>query len=713
MCVIQRQSCIICRHREEDTCPDKNEKHRPENYVIKQCQHLMDILSRLKYDAGWNPADPPQLSGRFHCPDLQWPPTENPKHDFVCETCLAECCHEWTGVITDALKKKSQRSAHSRDDDDDDFARSAVHERPQRTPYLDITERHMSPIKRERLFEALTNNYGHPAGMKREITIENLTVAIQNTWLLRAGESAHRYLTVLVPKCNLCDELLVDQRENLQRADIIRGQRDDASNNTLPDDEIDNIWVSDVEFEPNSTLWKWLAWLSKDIPEALIQDPDYVQYQEPIQTHIKTGFISKPCKLCVEREFQCRKQVCEYVGESKSNWKGWMIFNWLMSRGTGNIPMFDHAAINFGYPTTQPPTLYEMMSLMSATWRRMTGIAWHDVDDMDPPSYSPTPCPFPMTMHERPLVNLCQLPQWRRLTPLELRHTLPSLQVEEVVPDKTTAPPTGKIQAGKGPQKSLIITLNTSRVDKTRSYAQSSRVVAKLKDNPAYMRAMGIESGLSTREMEKALSALLGLLADGDERTLPGSFQLSNGPKPVELDGEETVGGAVVHVKKKKVPRNDGENRTTSSNMKRCEKTPTRQVQKKPTSRSDTLLLSPITEEQPSPPETEDDLPTRKHVRFQNPEDIEVDEDDLFGDNLEDDDWEQLGDDTDMQDDGEYEQLELEDDETAVVECELGHVHLLEARKMSTATGRLFYLPIGWSSTEFENEESSDEEREL
>ncbi|KAF3003359.1 hypothetical protein E8E14_003833 [Neopestalotiopsis sp. 37M] len=696
MCVIQRQSCMICSRRSAEIDSASNEQYQPEKYVLKQCQHLMEILTRLKHDASWTPAEPPHLSGRFHCPDLQWPPTESPEHQFVCEKCLTACRQEWAGEVTEALKTRSQRSSDD-DDDDDSFTRPSI----QKRPHLDVAHRYLSPSKRERLYEAMQDTYGHPSGMKGKITMESLNNAIDNTWLLRAGEATHRYLTVLIPKCSLCDELLVIERENMQRADIIRGQRDDASDDPVSDDEIDNIWVSDVEFEPNSTLWKWMAWLSKDNAKAYIQESGFVQRQEPIQIYIKTGFISKPCKMCIEKEFQCRKQVCEFMGKSESNWQGWMIFNWLMTRGVGNIPMFDHAAISFGYPNTQPPALKETMSLMSATWKRMTGVAWHDVNDIEPPSYSPAPCPLPITMHERPLVNLSQLPRWRRMTPLELRHTLPSLQLEEMeaaAPTEKSARPRSKVvQTGKGPQRSLVVTLNTSRVDKTRSYAQSSRVVAKLKDNPAYMRAMGIESGLSTEGMDKALSALLGLLADGDERALPGSFRLDNGPKPVELEGEEPIGGAAVHVKKKKTPKDHGGNRGTYSGKSRREKTPTQQLQKKATSRSD-FLLSPIAEG------TEDDFPVRKKVHFQNLEDIEIDDDDIFGDNLEGEDWEYVGSDNNVQEDDEYEQLELEDDENAVVECELGHAHLLEAGKTTPITGGLFYLPIGWSSTDFENE---------
>lgn len=695
MCLIQRQVCISCKYRDAELDEDEIETAQQEKFVIEQCENLTDVIADLKRNTDWTPDEPATLSGRFHCPDIQWPPTSDSTCYFVCEECLCAYYYEWRDVVTEAAQDSDTSDMTVGRDDQEpsllEFAQSKLPQEPARL-----------------LCRAIENRYDVPDGEENEDDEENedgeendddedgeeAKFLLDGIWFVRAKEAAHRYLTVLIPKCNLCDELLVHERENLKRAEIIRGRRagqdDEVNAEETNEEEIDNIWTADVEFEPNSILWKWLALLHQNRTDNSVEGQTDIPL-EPVETYVKTGFIPKPCAMCIEKEFQCRKQVCQFREGNVTNSQVWMLFNWLMTRGCGNVPMFDHAAISFGYPNTEPPTDREMMSLMAETWKRMTGVPWHEVDFMEPPSFSALPCPLPITMHEEPLVKLSQLPPWRRMTPLERRHILPGLENDQVAErdevievaeveavEKDQRPRVSALVRSSDPDESLIVTFKKEirRETKPKNFVQSSRILKKLRHSRAHMRTMQIESGLSAEAMDKALSALIGVLSEGDDPPLPGSFQLRAAGARVSVHGQRQATPGI------------------------------HSMPQRPT---------PITEDEQSPAATRGSTGTRNKMTLQSLENVEIGED-VFGDNLDDEDWEQLDDDSDddvvMQDsDEEVLELELEANEAAVQECDLGHTHLMEPNEacdgLNATGGTLFFLPIGWSSVS-DNDKSVD-----
>ncbi|KAI4597091.1 hypothetical protein KJ359_004602 [Pestalotiopsis sp. 9143b] len=688
MCLIQRQVCIPCKYRDAELDEEEIEKLKLEKFVIEPCEEFTDIIAELKRRSDWTPEKPPNFDGRFHCPDFQWPPTSDATCYFVCEECLCAYYYEWRDMVTEAEDSDTSDLTIGRDDQEPsllEFAQSKLPQEPARF-----------------LCRAIENRYNVPDGEDDEET----KFLLDGIWFSRAKEAAYRYVTVLMPKCNLCDELLVHERENLKDADIIRGRRagqdDEVNAEKTNEKELDNIWTADVEFEPNIILWKWLALLHQNETGLSVEGQTDI-LMEPVETYVKTGFLFKPCTMCIAKEFQCRKQVCQFVAGNVTNSQVWMVFNWLMTRGCGNVPMFDHAAISFGYPNTEPPTDKEMMSLMAETWKRMSGVPWHEVDFLEPPTFSALPCDFPITVHDVPLVKLSQLPPWRRMTPLERRHILPGLEdvqeseTSEVIEEteveaveKDQPPKASALVRSSIPDESLIVTFKRGirRKRKPKDFVQSSRVLKKLKRSRAHMRTMQIESGLSAQAMDKALSALIGVLSEGDDLPLPGSFQLRNGQQNAARVAEQKNAGAHVSV--------HGQHQATPG---------VHSMPQRPT---------PITEDEQSPAATQGTTSTRNQMQSRNPEIIELGED-ASGDDLDDGDWKKFDDDDSDDDvvvqDSDEVVLELEANEAPVQDCDLGHTHLMEPNEacdgLNTTGGTLFFLPIGWSCVS-ENDSSHD-----
>ncbi|KAK7983859.1 hypothetical protein PG989_011261 [Apiospora arundinis] len=158
--------------------------------------------------------------------------------------------------------------------------------------------------------------------------------------------------------------------------------------------------IVDVEFEPNSELWRWLAIHQRLIPEEV----------QAFEVTIATGFIGKVCEICVNMETVLRQQVKTYLQDTTRP-RSWAIMTWLLNRGMLDKPFYDFAVPNLGFPDTTPPTDKEIMGLMTKNWERLTnGIAFGDciVDSAPPVAYS-----APLTRHQEPLMRL---KQWVQLT---------------------------------------------------------------------------------------------------------------------------------------------------------------------------------------------------------------------------------------------------------------------------------------------------------
>ncbi|KAI8965453.1 hypothetical protein F5Y11DRAFT_361997 [Daldinia sp. FL1419] len=100
-------------------------------------------------------------------------------------------------------------------------------------------------------------------------------------WSNRLSEEPHRMLILRIPYCHLCKEPSLFLQ--------------------MPDDVTDRgVWVGikDVEMELDSTLWKW-TWLR--------------QGKEALSCRLVTGFLSKPCSTCLNREEVLRGKVQKFV----------------------------------------------------------------------------------------------------------------------------------------------------------------------------------------------------------------------------------------------------------------------------------------------------------------------------------------------------------------------------------------------------------------
>ncbi|KAK6074197.1 hypothetical protein SCUP515_06587 [Seiridium cupressi] len=377
MCCLQSLVCYICKMKLMKTGQYELREAESTTYVLEPCDYFSEIIDKMKKE-GKN-GDDLRSTGRFHCPNIQWPPKPNMPTRWVCEDCL---CHGYRQFrykdqreeAKKALDRTTYRQRHTRtpsisgsDGEDADTSDDCRH----------LPHRYQTGLKadvKRQLLKAFEEDYDVTSKLQCKTTPKKIQMEIDDLWTQRASEAKHRALTLYIPRCNLCSEPMVMRETTIEN--------------------IDDVYLADIEYEPNGILWKWLFALA---PKGRVQ------------VEIRTGFITKPCDACIEKEFNLRKEVSIFLEKhSDTNSVGWMVFNWLLSRGVGNIPMFQHATISLGYPNTRPPTLKEMLGLMAESWNRLTGVAWEDVGDLQPP----TSCTLSIVMHENPLKSLRQWPQW-------------------------------------------------------------------------------------------------------------------------------------------------------------------------------------------------------------------------------------------------------------------------------------------------------------
>ncbi|KAJ1327639.1 hypothetical protein MN608_06970 [Microdochium nivale] len=193
-------------------------------------------------------------------------------------------------------------------------------------------------------------------------------------WAPRLSEGPHRHLKLWIPCCKLCKRPT-----------------------TRTDDDGQYYGLDDLEFEPNSILWKWLGRL----PE-----------RPGVTTTITTGFLHKPCNACVEREVALRGEVGRFIRQA-DNAEGWAVWHWLTARGGGVVDFWHHELANVALPAGKFWEYKFYMTTMAEGWWTRTGVAWEDISELTPPT---TQKALPMSNHGDTV--LVSLDQWDSLVGL-------------------------------------------------------------------------------------------------------------------------------------------------------------------------------------------------------------------------------------------------------------------------------------------------------
>ncbi|KAI6081561.1 hypothetical protein F4821DRAFT_274871 [Hypoxylon rubiginosum] len=213
---------------------------------------------------------------------------------------------------------------------------------------------------------------GATAASLAEVLLKNLT-AYDSVLAFneRTSDLPHRYLTLRIPYCDLCQKpyfCLSDNKNSFSwLGDLFRRGQGETADSSLPQPTIEGI-----EFEFSSYLWKWMRLV------MLWQ----AQGHEGIETNIQTGFIHRPCNTCINRETVLRGKLTLFVERCDAT-EAWAIWTWLMMRGSGQVNFWWHELRNSGLPNLPPPKASDCRALMAAGWKARTGVAWEDIYDVE------------------------------------------------------------------------------------------------------------------------------------------------------------------------------------------------------------------------------------------------------------------------------------------------------------------------------------------
>lgn len=347
MCHITKLHCEVCQ---------ANSRH-----LFLPCEDFLSDNTRDENDEVKSHIEPGK---RFYCSDLRWPPNPNKDHsDWICNACFEfgrqtfkdsmkafACLNDPSASQSDYVSRLRGKLPDSHNEESS--AQSAE-------PELGHLPKEFKNLAAEANLWNMLSLYGN-----KEFS--------DHHWEDRVASSDGCYLTVWMPCCPVCQDPMVHRRGG---------------------------GIVDVEIEPTSEVWRWLAVFQRLAPEEV----------QAFEINVATGFISKVCAICRNLEIVLRRQVHNYLQDTTRP-RSWAIITWLLNRGLLDKPFYDTVFMNFGLPDTMPPTNKEIMGLMARSWKRLTnGLAFGDcVVDSDPPvSYS-----APLTRHQNPLLHL---DQWVRL----------------------------------------------------------------------------------------------------------------------------------------------------------------------------------------------------------------------------------------------------------------------------------------------------------
>ncbi|KAH8204997.1 hypothetical protein TruAng_000880 [Truncatella angustata] len=617
MCHLQKLDCYMCKLKlmkagKYECVEDTNSTTK---YILQPCDNLNQRLEDWKEESQQGTFD---YDNRWHCPELQWPSDPNAPTRWICEDCLFRGYQEFQHNRKDPKMKQifkhDSYGRHVRSPSNS----SGDEEAPTSRQFLpDTYQWALKESMQEQMVDVFEDDYDIAA---RSIT--GIQIDKDSYWAQRVMDAEHRILTLFVPLCKVCHMPTVMPPK------------------TTGDGE--DVWLADVECHANRTFWKWLFTRA---------------YKGPFQVQIRTAKLVKPCHSCIKNETNVRREVYNALEKyGNLNWIRWMIFSWLTARGVGNTPFFDHAAMNMGFPNTDPPTLEEMLGLMADGWKRVTWVSWTGVFDLDPAditvagsnaNHSDTRL-LPITIDQKPLVSLAQWPEHQPGTPLEVQHAIPSLNLQ-----------ISSLVNGGDLDREVLIRGTKRRADgtpKSSIWEQSSYLLTQLGGDPAIMASLKRQSGLSALEIYKVFKA---------------------GTSILENSGQTSTCG------RKKAKHVIGRHVTTRGAL-----------HEKTTGKPCLQQISESAGERPSPNDKDKQRAADKHSYDPfDLGDISLNgSDDLFGVGL-------VGDNATEGDinlsSSQFEIPDLEDGENAVAQCDMGHFHLIEAGKIRSAPGELFGLPIG------------------
>lgn len=513
----------------------------------------------------------------------------------------------------------------------------------------------------QRVVDLYREDYGIKAESDEEYSAQDIQDDIDRRMMSRFNEIGLCSVTISIPYCSLCKQPEIVYTEDAEHHEFF----------------------PHVEWEPNEVLWKWLS----------TQD-----FSGVFETTIKTAFIRKPCMACIDKETALRRQVSNFLMKHHGkNYLGWLVCNWVFSRGIGNFPMFDHAALNHTYPDGEAPTIYEILEMMAASWKRITHVAWESIIDLKPPvSYA-----VPTMAHAEPLINFDQWPEIRPDAPLTLGHTLSSMDVDD------------SGSSDDGEDMGVFFT----KAPKPRTWGKTLHNLVCLGENKPVMESMQRESGLSQSDFDKAYSALKNALAQASKPPPRGSIVLAPTPAHNRVSSFQEQDSTSQDPKDRGQEQARGQERSLSFSVVKVKPRTRHQgvvEEGEVTARADTPSSMPGRTRSPTPeadslPMTPDRVDSRgtgkevarpvKRVRFADLDSVQIPDDDLFGDTLSVID-ESESSNTDA--DGDIEMAEsgsetlLSDDEGEIQKCNMGAWHLACGRA-EDATSELIYLPLGVS----------------
>ncbi|KAI1868423.1 uncharacterized protein JN550_006339 [Neoarthrinium moseri] len=707
MCHLQKLTCLMCKLKQAGkTGEGASQADEPDyTFILQPCNYFKGLISQKKELIQGHSLDGalPQLGERFHCPNTQWPPDGCVLSRWICEDCLGEGYQTYrqssereAATARREFYRQYQQQHHQQQKQARRNRALKISVNTQRgkqqnqaasppaaavlDPFRHLPESFQLALgdwMKEEILRIYTEDYDEAlaeAGGGGDLS-EEAQKEIDIRWLQRSSEARHRVLTAWIPRCNLCKTTMVMED---------KGHGDDGEE-----------WIADMEYEPNGVLWKWLFALA---------------CKGPLQTEIRTGFLLRPCQSCVLKEARLREQVCGFLQDSGPiRCLGWLVYSWLLSRGTGNFPMFDHAAQNLGYPDTKPPTLREIMGLMAASWKRVTGVAWEQVGDLEAPSA----CDLAVIPHSKPFLKFDDWPRAKRDIPLEARHTLSSLNLGG---DQVEGQ-----QAGDG-QDDLddVVVRGRKRARESQSprnsWAKSRRLLNTLSENTALRNSMEKQSGLAKDTIDQAFQAIVGMLDDACNPPLPGAHQLSNAPLNVEIARaplEAAKGNSKSRSKKGKTPGrllvsvkgafvDEDASIAARKQMNSLELNDPAAMHSTAALKDLPMMHTALPNEAGSSKSIEGRLKGKAkhpmssdtHVHFAEHDHV-FDCDNLFDDNT------LGGDDAQPTDDEDAEELEipeLDPEEGAILQCDQGHWHLLDTGLTGAAApGELIFLPLGIS----------------
>ena len=342
MCHITELHCEVCQ---------ANSRH-----LFLPCE---EFLSENARDENGEVKKHIKPGERFYCSELEWPPDPELNISYwVCNACfeLGRQTYKDSMKLDACLNDPSNSQSHYV---------SVLHDRLLNSHTDESGEQSAEPGLRH-----LPKEFEDASGTTREnlVSLYGNKDFSDQLWEDRATSTDGCYMTVWIPCCPVCKDPMMKRR---------RGG------------------IADVELEPTSELWRWLAVHQRLAPEEA----------QAFEINVATGFISKVCVICRNLEIVLRQQIQDSLQDTNDP-RTWAIILWLLIRSMSEMSFYDFRFLNLGLPNTTPPPQKDIMSLMAKSWEKLTnGVTFGDcIVDSDPPvSYS-----APLTRHRDPLLYLDQ-----------------------------------------------------------------------------------------------------------------------------------------------------------------------------------------------------------------------------------------------------------------------------------------------------------------